>query len=119
MLANDIRKKGTRSFRGSVRRKSLISVGVVGKQKKTKSGSGGFIGVGSGGGGSPVCIPPVPTALCCASQVSLMVPFSRNVASGQHSTSSHTSIADLRRAALSSPNGGGELYCYLGYCYTC
>ena len=46
-------------------------------------------------------------ALSCASQVSLKIPFSTNMASGQQSTSSHTSTADLRRAAsLSSPGGG-------------
>ena len=94
-------KEGTRSFMGSVCRISLISVGVVGRHKKTKSGGGGFIGVG-GGGGTPVSIPPVPTSLpptlSCASQVSLKIPSSTNMASGQQSTSSHTS-ADLRRAA--------------------
>ena len=93
---------------GSVRRISLISVGVVGKHKKTKSGSGSFVGVG---GGSPARIPPVPpllpSALSCASQVSLKIPSSTNTASGQRSTSSHTSTVDLRRAAsLSFPNGG-------------
>jgi hypothetical protein len=66
---------------GSVRRISLISAGVVGKHRKTKSGGGGCIGVG-GGGGSPVCIPPVPTllpsALSCASQVLLKIPSSTN-----------------------------------------
>ena len=96
---------------GSVRRISLISVGVFGKQKKTKSGSGRFVGVG---GGSPACIPPVPpllpSALSCASQVSLKIPSSTNTASGQRSTSSHTSTIDLRRAAsLSFPNGGGDV----------
>ena len=104
-------KEGTRSFMGSVRRINLISVGVVGRHKKTKSGGGGFIGVG--GGGPPACIPPVPTSLPpasgCASQVSLKIPSSTNAASGQRSTSSHTSTADLRRAAfLSSPSGGGD-----------
>ena len=93
---------------GSVRRISLISVGVVGKHKKTKSGSGSFVGIG--GGGSPARIPPVPTllpsAFSCASQVSLKIPSSAT--SGQRSTSSHTSTVDLRRAAsLSFPNGGG------------
>ena len=102
-------KEGTRSFMGSVRRISLISVGVVGRHKKTKSGGGGFVGVG--GGGSPASIPPVPallpSALSCASQVSLKIPSSTNTASGQRSTSFHTSTADLRRAAsLSFPNGG-------------
>jgi hypothetical protein len=99
-------KEGTRSFMGSVRRISLISVGVVGRHKKTKSGGGGLVG------GPPACIPPVPTslppALSCASQVSLKIPPSTNMASGQRSTSSYTSTADLRRAAsLSSPSGGG------------
>ena len=103
-------KEGARSFMGSVRRISLISVGVVGRHKKTKSGGGGFVG---GGGGPPACIPPVPTslppALCCASQTSLKIPSSTSTASGQRSISSHTSTADLRRAAsLSSPGGGGD-----------
>ena len=44
---------------GSVRRISLISVGVVGEHKKTKNGSGSFVGIG--GGGSPARIPPVPS----------------------------------------------------------
>ena len=104
-------KEGSRSFMGSVRRISLISVGVVGRHKKTKSGGGGLVG---GGSGPPACIPPVPTslppALSCASQVSLKIPPSTNTASGQRSTSSHTSTADLQRAAsLSSPiSDGGD-----------
>ena len=104
-------KEGSRSFMGSVRRISLISVGVVGRHKKTKSSGGGFAGTG-GGGDPPAFIPPVPTllpALSCASQVSLKTPTSTNSASGQRSTSYHASIADLRRAAsLSSPNGGRD-----------
>ena len=112
-------KEGARSFMGSVRRISLISVGVVGRHKKTKSGGGGLVGVGGGGG--PASIPPLPTslppALSCGSQVSLKIPSSTttsNKASGQRSTSSYTSTtqtstADLRRAAsLSSPSGGGN-----------
>ena len=104
-------KEDTLSFMGSVRRISFIFVGVVGRHK-TKSSGGGFLGVG-GGSSSPACIPPVPTllpsALSCASQVSLKIPSSSNTASGQRSTSSHTSIADLRRvASLSSPNDGGD-----------
>ena len=96
---------------GSVRRISLISIGAVGKHKKMKSGSGSVVGVG---GGSPARIPPVPpllpSALSCASQVSLKIPSSTNTASGQRSTSSHTSTIDLRRAAsLSFPNGGGDV----------
>ena len=102
-------KEGTRSFMGSVRRISLISVGVGGRHKKTKSGGGGFVGVG-GGGGPPACIPPVPTslppAMRCASQVSLKIPSSTNTAPGQRSTSSHTPTADIRRAASLSSNGG-------------
>ena len=90
-------KESARSFIGSVRRISLISVGVVGRHKKMKSG-----------GGSPACISPMPTslppALDCASQVSLKFSSSTSMAFGQRSTSSHTSTADLRRAAsLSSP----------------
>jgi len=110
-------KEGARSFIGSVRRISLISVGVVGRHKKTKSGGGGFVGVGSGGG-PPACIPRVPTslppALSCASQVSLKYPPSTNTTSSRRSITSHISTADLRRAAsLSSPSGGD------GSCYTC
>ena len=105
-------KEGTRSFMGGVRRISLISAGVVGRHKKTKSGGGSFVGVGGSGGGSPAYIPPVPTllpsALSCASQVSLKIPSSTNTASGQRSTSSHTSTADLRRAASLSSYGGGD-----------
>ena len=105
-------KEGARSFMGSVRRISLISVGVVGRHKKTKSGGGGLVG---GGGNPPAYIPPVPTslppALSCASQVSLKIPSSAttsNSVSGQRTTSSYSSTADLRRAAsLSSPGGGG------------
>ena len=98
-------KEGARSFMGSVRRISLIS-GVVGRHKKTKSGGGGFLG----GGGPPSYIPPLPTspppALNCASQISLKILSSANTASGQPSTSSHTSTADLRKAAsLASPGG--------------
>ena len=97
--------EGTRSFMGSVRRISLISVGVVGRHKKTKSG-GGFVGV-RGGGGSPARIPPVP-ALSCASQVSLKIPSSMNMESGQRSTSSHTPTNLRRAASLSSPSRGGD-----------
>ena len=93
-------KEGARSFMGSVRRIRL-------------SGGGDFVGVG--GGGPPACIPPLPTSLpplSCASQVSLKIPSSMatpNTASGQRSTSSHTSSADLRGAAsLSSPSGDGD-----------
>ena len=81
------------------------SVGVVGRHKKTKSGGGGFVGVG--GGGSPARMPLVPTllpsALNCASQVSLKIPPSANTASGQRPSSSHISTANLRRAASLSP----------------
>ena len=85
----------------AVRRISLISVGVVGRHKKTKNGGGGLVG---GGGGPPVCIPPVPTslppALSCVShwQVSLKILSSTmmsNSVSGQRSTSSNISTADL------------------------
>jgi hypothetical protein len=108
----EIGKEGTRSFMGSVRRISLVSVGVVGRHKKTKSGAGGF----SFGGDSLAPIPPVPTslppALSCASQVSLRIPSSTaaatNTNSHQRNTSSRISTSDLRRAAsLSSPSGGG------------
>ena len=89
-------KEGARSFMGSVHRIRL-------------SGGGDFVGVGVGG--PPACIPPLPTSLppslSCASQVSLKIPSSMatpNTASGQRSTSSHTSSADLRgEASLSLP----------------
>jgi hypothetical protein len=79
----------------------IISVGVVGRHKKTMSDSGGFLGVrGDGCLPVPACIPPVPTSLRPALNfASQEIPSSRNVASGQPSTS-----ADLRRAT--SPNGG-------------
>ena len=98
-LPKEKENEGSRSFMGSVRRISLVSVGVVGRHKKTKSG-GGFVG----GGGSPSCIPPLPPSLplilASASQVSLRIPSS---------TSSDISAADLRRAtSLSSPNSGGS-----------
>ena len=90
-------KEGSRSFMGSVRRISLVSVGVVGRHKKSKSGVGG---------GSPAHIPPVPTslppALSCPSQVSLRVPTTTtNTCSSPRYPSSHASTADLRRAASS------------------
>ena len=108
---NEKEKEGTRSFMGSVRRISLVSAGVVGRHKKTKSG--GFV---SGRVGSPAPIPPMPTALpsvlTCASQVSLRVPSATstttNSGSDQHHKSTRISTADLRRAAsLSSPIAGG------------
>ena len=72
-------KEGARFFMGSVRRISLIFVGVVGRHKKTKSGGGDFVGIGGGGGGPPACTPPLPTslssALSRASQISLKIPF--------------------------------------------
>ena len=76
-------KEGARSFMGSLHRISLISVGVVGRHKKTKSDDGGL----AGDGGPPACIPPVltllPPALSCASHVSLKIPSFTNTASGQ------------------------------------
>jgi hypothetical protein len=84
-------KEGAHSFMGGVRRISLISVGVVGRHKKTKSSGGGFVGV-EGGGGLPACIPPVLTSLPRVVRVT-----------------SHTSTADLQRAtSLSSPGGGDD-----------
>ena len=94
-------KEGARSFMGSVRRISLISVGVGGRHKKTKSGGGGFVGA--------ACIPPVPTslppAMRCTSQVSLKILSSTNTAPGQRSTP-YTSTAGIRRAASLSSSGG-------------
>ena len=91
-------EEGTRSFMGSVRRLSLVSVGVVGKQhKKTKSSGGGFL----------ASIPPVPPVLACTSQVSLRLPSTMATTTSGYSryTSAHPSIVDLRRAAsLSSPS---------------
>jgi hypothetical protein len=84
-------KQGSRSFMGSVRRISLVSVGVVGRHKKSKSGVGGD---------SLAHIPPVPTSLppdlSCPSQVSLRIP---TTCSSPRYPSSHSSTADLRRAA--------------------
>lgn len=82
-------KEGARSFMSGVRRISLVSVGVVGRHKKTKSGASGFVDVNDG---SSAHIPPVPTslppALSSASQVSLRI------------------LSSTRAASLSSPGGG-------------
>ena len=97
------KEKGARSFMGNIRRISLVSVGVVGRHRKTRS-------VGSGV--SPARVLPLPTSLpsasSFASQVSSTMTMT-NTGSSEQCASSHTTTADLRRAAsLSSPNGGGS-----------
>jgi hypothetical protein len=79
-------REGRRFFAGSMRRINLISVGVLGKQTKTKSDSGDQVSLVLEGGGSLECIPLVPTLLPSASrfasQASLKILPSTNVASG-------------------------------------
>jgi len=82
----------------------LVSVGVVGRHKRTKSG-GGF----ADGGGSPAHISPLPASLppvlASASRVSLRIASSTTTTT----TSSDISAADLRRAtSLSSPYSRGS-----------